>query len=110
MVDEGCLVGISSDYNPGSTPSENFQFSMHLAALKMKLTPEEILVSSTYHPAIGLDIEDYVGTLEIGKNADFLICDVPNLDYFIYHYGINHVTDVYKNGRLVVKNRRIIKE
>lgn len=110
MVDEGCLVGISSDYNPGSTPSENLQFSMHLAALKMKLTPEEILVCTTYHPAIGLGIEDKVGTLEVNKVADFLICDVPNLDYFIYHYGINHVTDVYKNGRLVVQNRHVIEE
>jgi imidazolonepropionase len=110
MVDEGCLVGISSDYNPGSTPSENLQFSMHLAALKMKLTPKEVLVSTTYHPAIGLGIEDKVGSLEVGKLADFTICDVPNLDYFIYHYGINHVTDVFKKGECVVKNRRVIEE
>merc|ERR1711879_317452 len=75
MIDSGCMVAINSDYNPGSTPSENLQFSMHLAALKMKLSSEEILCAVTYHPAIGLGMEDKVGTLEVGKQADFVLCD-----------------------------------
>ncbi len=110
MVDAGCMVGVSSDYNPGSTPSENLQFSMHLAALKMGLTPEEILCAVTLHPATSLGIDDHVGMLDVGYDADLIICDVPNLAYFFYHYGINHVTDVIKHGKQVVKKSQLIKE
>ncbi|MCF7925177.1 MAG: imidazolonepropionase [Candidatus Izimaplasma sp.] len=110
MIDMGCLVGISSDYNPGSTPSENLQFSMHLAALKMGLTPHEILVAVTLNPAISLGIEDQVGQVKVGKQADLVMCQIPNLEYMIYHYGINHVTDVFKKGRHVIKNKHILKE
>ncbi|MEC9485660.1 MAG: imidazolonepropionase [Candidatus Izemoplasma sp.] len=107
MIDKGCMIGISSDYNPGSTPSENLQFSMHLAALKMRLTPEEILTGVTLHPAYSLEIDHQVGILDTDYDADIVLCDIPNLAYFFYHYGINHVTDVFKKGQHVVKNRLI---
>ena len=108
MIDEGCIVSISSDYNPGSSPSENFQFSMQLAANKFKMNPIEVLIASTINPAYGLGLKDKIGSIAKGKNADIVIMDAPNLDYIFYHFGVNHTKDVFKNGKLVVKDRQII--
>ena len=108
MIDEGCIVSISSDYNPGSSPSENFQFSMQLAANKYKMHPKEVLIASTINAAYGLGLKEKIGSIAKGKKADIVIMDVPNLDYLVYHFGVNHTKDVFKNGKLVVKDRQII--
>jgi imidazolonepropionase len=110
MITNGCGIAISTDYNPGSTPCENIQLAMQIASIKMKLTPKEVLTSVTINAACSIEEQSRIGSFEIGKDADLLILDCPNLDYFIYHYGINHVKDVYKKGKLVVHNKQIVNE
>lgn len=105
MIDAGCAVALSTDYNPGSCPTENFQLIMHLAANYLKMSPEEILNATTINPAYHLGLSDKIGSLEVGKNADIILLDAPNLAYVYYHFGINHVTDVIKNGKVVVENK-----
>lgn len=108
MIDAGVGVSVSSDYNPGSTPSENFQLTLQIAGNKLRMMPNEILTAATINPAYGLDKHELVGSIETGKQADLLLLDCPNLDYFIYHYGINHTKAVFKKGQLVVDDRKII--
>jgi imidazolonepropionase len=108
MIDHGVAVSVSSDYNPGSTPSENYQLTLQISGNKLRMLPKEILTAATINPAYSLDIADRVGSLEVGKHADILLLDCKNLDYFIYHYGINHTRSVFKNGKLVVDNRNIV--
>lgn len=110
MIDSGVAVSVSSDYNPGSTPSENYQLTLQIAGNKLRMLPEEVLTAATINPAYSLDIHDRVGSLQIGKEADILLLKSKNLDYFIYHYGINHTKAVFKKGKLVVENRMILKE
>lgn len=109
LIDAGCAVSVSSDYNPGSTPSENFQLTLQIAGNKLRMLPNEILTAATINPAYSLDIDNKVGTLEVGKRADILLLNSKNIDYFIYHYGINHTDTVIKNGRIVVKDRKLVK-
>lgn len=108
MIDSNCIVSVSSDYNPGSSPSENFQLTMQLSANKLKMTPNEILNASTINAAYNLRLDKKVGSIEIGKEADIVIMDCDNLDFIMYHYGINHTLDVFKRGKLVVKNKSLI--
>lgn len=108
MLSKGIALALSSDYNPGSAPSENYQFVMQLAANKMMMTPFEILNASTINPAVILNRNDRIGSIEIGKQADIVLLKAPNFEYVLYHFGINHTVDVFKNGRLVVKNRQRI--
>lgn len=110
MIDSGCGVVLSTDYNPGSCPSENLQFVMQLGALKMKLLPEEILTAVTLNAACSVVEENNIGSIERGKKADLVLLDIPNLEYLIYHFGINHVKDVYKNGKLVVSDQKLVYE
>ena len=108
MIDAGCIVCVSSDYNPGSSPSENFQLAMQIAANKLKMTPYEILIASTINPAYSLGLKEKIGSISKGKDADIVIMQAPNLDYMFYHFGINHTKDVFKHGKLVVKDRELL--
>lgn len=103
MIKEGVPIAISTDYNPGSCPTENIQLIMSLASLIMKLTPEEVFTAVTINGAAALGIEDTHGSIQEGKIADIVIFDAPNIEYIIYHFGINHTDIVIKNGRIVYK-------
>lgn len=101
MIKEGLALSISTDYNPGSCPSENLQLMMSLASLKLLMTPQEVITGVTINAACALGIEEERGSLEIGKKADITIFDSPNLDYLIYHFGINHTFKTIKDGKVV---------
>ncbi len=108
LIEHNCAVAIASDYNPGSSPSENFQFVMQLAANKLKMTPFEILNAATINAAYSLNIHDKVGSLEVGKEADIVIMDSKNLDYIMYHFGVNHALDVFKKGEIVLRDKVLV--
>ncbi|HAQ56004.1 MAG TPA: imidazolonepropionase [Acholeplasmatales bacterium] len=110
LIAANIAVGIASDYNPGSCPSENFQFTLQLAANQMKMTPSEVLTAATINPGYHLGKSDRIGSIAIGKDADFVLFDVPNFDYVLYHFGVNLVVDVYKKGRRVIADGRLVKE
>jgi len=110
LIDAGAAVSVSSDYNPGSTPSENYQLTLQISGNKLRMSPSEILTAATINPAYSLDIHKKVGSIEVGKEADILLLNCKNLDYFIYHYGINHTYAVFKRGKIVVKNRSLVEE
>ncbi len=110
MIERNLAVAISSDYNPGSSPSENYQFALNLAAIHLRLSPNEILTAATHNAAWSIDRADRVGRIAPGLQADFVIFDAPNWPYVLYHFAINHTQDVYKNGRLVIQNQQPIWE
>lgn len=109
MIENGVAVSISGDYNPGSCPTENYQFILQLASNYLNMSYAEILTAATINPAYHLGISNQKGSLEIKKDADFLILDIPNLAYMFYHYGINHISEVYIKGNLVADNKGEIK-
>lgn len=101
MIEKGVPVAISTDYNPGSCPSENLQFMMTLGAHLLKMTPQEVITAVTINAAAALKLEEDRGSIEVGKRADISIFDVPNLEYMLYHFGINHTDKVIKNGEVI---------
>lgn len=107
MIEKGVRVALATDYNPGTCPTENLQSIMTFACFGMKLTPLEIIKGMTLNPAYAINRENEIGSIEIGKKADLVIFDCPNLNYLIYHFGINHVDKVIKNGKVVVDQGRI---
>ncbi|MBE6985415.1 MAG: imidazolonepropionase [Ruminococcaceae bacterium] len=100
MLRAGVPVAVASDFNPGSCPSSNLQFVMNLACWKYRLTPEEVLNAVTKNAAAAISCADRIGTIEIGKQADVVIWNAPNLDYIFYRFGQNLVKTVIKNGKI----------
>ncbi|SCG83112.1 imidazolonepropionase [Proteiniborus sp. DW1] len=106
MIELGVPVALSTDYNPGSSPTENLQLVMYFASLILRMTPEEVFTAVTINSACSLRREEIIGSLRKGKRADIVIFDSPNINYIIYHFGINHVDIVIKNGKIVVEKGR----
>ncbi|MFD1414344.1 imidazolonepropionase [Oceanobacillus jeddahense] len=106
MIDAGVAVALSTDQNPGSSPTISLPFIMNLGCLKMNMTPEEVLTATTINAAHAIGCADEAGSLEAGKKADITIFDVPNYLTLSYQYGMNHVDTVIKSGKqLVVEGR-----
>ena len=105
MIEHNVAVALSSDYNPGSCPSENIQFVMQLGCMYLRMTPYEVLTATTLNGAYAIDRANSVGSLEKGKKADLVVHKAPNLEYIYYRFGVNHIKDVYKNGELVVADQ-----
>ena len=72
------------------------------------MTPYEVLTATTLNGAYAIDRGSSIGSLEVGKNADIAIMNAPSLDYIYYHFGKNHIKDVYKNGELVVASKQAV--
>lgn len=101
MIDHGMAVACASDFNPGSSPNLNLQLAMNLACLRYKLTPEEALCAVTLNAASAIDRADLIGSIELGKQADIIIWDAPDLNYIFYRYGANLVGTVIKKGLVI---------
>ena len=98
MIDAGVGIALSTDANPGSSPTLSLPFIMNLGCLKMGMTPEEVLTATTINAAHAIGCADVAGSLEVGKKADITIFDVPNYLTLSYQYGMNHVDTVIKGG------------
>lgn len=102
MIDEGVAVAISTDCNPGSSPTVSMPLVMNLACISMRLTPAEALTAATYNAACAINRQDTVGSLEKGKKADIVMWDVKSYQELQYLFGVNHVQSVWKNGKKVI--------
>ncbi|UZJ78112.1 imidazolonepropionase [Fictibacillus sp. KU28468] len=99
IIEAGGAVALSTDFNPGSSPTENLQFIMNLAALRLKMKPEEIWNAVTVNAAYAIGRGCEAGAIETGRWADLVLWDAPNYHYLPYHYGVNHVNTVWKKGK-----------
>lgn len=102
MIDEGVAVAISTDCNPGSSPTVSMPLVMNLACISMRLTPTEALTAATYNAACAINRQDSVGSIEKGKKADIVMWDVKSYQELQYLFGVNHVQSVWKNGKKVI--------
>jgi imidazolonepropionase len=101
LIDAGAIVSLSTDCNPGTSMTESMQVAIQLATLQMKMTVEESITAATLNGAQSLRLAGETGSIEKGKRADFMLLDAPNYLHLVYHFGVNLVTAVYRDGSLV---------
>lgn len=99
LMIENCVpVALATDCNPGSSFTESMQFVIGLAVVNMRLNPAEALTAATLNAAYAINMEDRVGSLEVGKQADFLLLEGESPAILAYHAGVSSVVKVYKKG------------
>ncbi len=108
MVEAGCAVALATDFNPGSSPTQSMPMILALACLGMGLTVEEAVTAATLNAAAAIGRGHELGSLEVGKRADLIVLGAPTFHHLVYHYGVNQVRHVVKNGRLVVREGRVL--
>jgi imidazolonepropionase len=103
MLDAGVRVALSTDLNPGSSPTQNLWLMATMGCSQLRMSADEVIRAITIEAAAALALDNEVGSLEVGKKADILILDSHRHEEIPYRYGMNPVWRVYKDGNLVVK-------
>lgn len=101
MVERGLAIVLASDFNPGSSPIPSMPFILSLSCLQMVLTPAEALTASTINAAWSLGLGDRIGSLESGKQADFLIHEFADYREIAYFIAAGALPRVFIAGREV---------
>ena len=101
MIEQGVPVSLATDLNPGSSMTESLPLMMTMGCTMFKMTPKEVIQATTVHAARSIGREKEIGSLEVGKQADILLLDIPNYRYLPYHFGVDHVEKVIKKGKVV---------
>lgn len=95
LIDKNIPLAIASDFNPGSAPSSNLNLAYGLACSQMKLTPEEAFNALTYNAAFAMEIQDQVGSIQVGKKANLIITKPANgLEDIPYWFGDSMIGSV----------------
>jgi len=99
MIDAGLPLCIATDFNPGSAPSGDMMFAVSLACIQMRLLPEEAFAAATQNGAAAMELEDLVGSITPGKDANFIITQpTSSLAFLPYRFTKPHIEQVWVNG------------
>ncbi len=85
----GVPMAVATDLNPGTCPLASLRLMMNMASTLFGLTPEESLAGTTRWAAQALGLSDRVGTLAVGRQADFLIWDIDHLSELACEFGVH---------------------
>jgi imidazolonepropionase len=98
ILEAGGLLALATDLNPGTAWCESMQFAIALGCRYMKLTPAQAIAAATINAAAAIGRADEIGSLDVGKQADLIILDVPDYRHLGYRFGTNLVRWVIKKG------------
>jgi len=101
LIKENAIVALATDYNPGSSHISSLSLIMSLAALKMNMTIEETISAVTINSAKALCREKSVGSIEIGKKADFAVFNTSDYSDIVYSIGSNLNYMTIKDGNII---------
>ncbi|MFL5331274.1 MAG: imidazolonepropionase [Gemmataceae bacterium] len=87
----GVPMAVATDLNPGTSPFASLRLAMNMACVLFGLSPEEALTGATRNAARALGRADQIGTLEVGKRADFVVWDVEHPAEIVGSIGVNAV-------------------
>ncbi len=99
MIDNNLPLALASDYNPGSSPTGNMQLMVSLATILYKMTPEEAINAATINSAYAMGVLDEVGSITVGKKANFFITKaIPSIHFLPYSFGSQLIESTYILG------------
>lgn len=100
MIDAGCAVALATDFNPGSCYSGSIPLTIALACIYMKLSIEEVITALTLNGAAALNRAHRIGSIEVGKQGDFVLLNSESYHILPYYIGMNSVIMTIKGGVL----------
>lgn len=101
MIDYGLGVVLASDFNPGSTPSGSMHLIQSLGCIYQRMLPTETFNATTYNAAAALEIQDRVGSITVGKQANIQVLkSLTSLNQIPYYYGSNPTDITILKGKI----------
>lgn len=106
LIEHGVRVAVSTDFNPGTSYSENLPLAMTLACTLLRMTPEEAILGATRHAAAAIAREHEAGALATGRRADCIVLAARSHLDLVYHYGADVIRRVVAGGKPVEASQR----
>jgi imidazolonepropionase len=103
LINSGITLSLATDYNPGSCHIQSMPFIMTLACMHLGMTVEESFKAVTYYSAKALELEDKIGSIEVGKSADLIVWGISSLLDIPYYVSNHPIRYVMKDGEVVFK-------
>jgi len=104
LREAGVAMAVATDSNPGTSPCTSLLLTLSMACTLFGLTPEEAVTGATRHAARALGMQDEVGTLEVGKRADFALYRIERPAELCYNLGANPCVEVVWGGETRSRN------
>ena len=101
LINSGMTLSLATDFNPGSCHIQSMPFIMTLACMHLGMTVEESFQAATFHGAKALELEEKIGSIEVGKSADLIIWGISSLLDIPYYVSNHPIRYVMKNGEIV---------
>ena len=101
LMDAGAIVGLATDFNPGTSPTLSMPMILALACTQLRMTPAEAIAAATINAAYSLGREKRIGSIETGKQADMAVFEVADYREIPYYFGVNHCWMTMKRGEMV---------
>ena len=101
IAEAGAAVAVASDCNPGTSPVLSMPLVIALACSLYGLTPEAAVAAATIEPARVLGLDDRLGSLKPGKQADLVVLEGEHVRMLPYRPGHHAVRGVVVAGEWV---------
>lgn len=101
LREAGVPMAIATDCNPGTSPVTSLLLMLNMACTLFRLTPEEALAGVTRHAAQALGLQDEIGTLSVGKKADFVLWDIGHPAELAYYVGGCNPLKIVRHGKII---------
>ena len=101
LIEAGAIVGLATDYNPGTSPTLSMPMILSLACTQMRMTPAEALGAATINAAYSLGRQEQTGSIEVGKLADLALFDLDDYREIPYYFGVHHCRLTLKRGKAI---------
>src|SRR5881394_287657 len=101
LIEEGAIVSLATDFNPGTSPTASMPMVLSLACTQLRMTPAEAIVAATYNAAYSLGRHKRIGSIEVGKQADLAVFEVEDYREIPYYFGVNTCWLTLKSGRVI---------
>jgi imidazolonepropionase len=96
----GVPMAVATDCNPGTSPMTSLLLAMNMVCTLWRLTPLEALAGCTVHAARALGRDGQIGSLDVGKRADFALWRIARPADLSYAIGLNPCCGVVNGGVL----------
>jgi len=101
LIDEGAIVALATDFNPGTSPTLSMPMVLSLACTQLRMTPAEAIAAATLNAAYSLGRHTHIGSIEAGKKADLAVFEVADYREIPYYFGVNTCWLTMKRGEVV---------
>ena len=102
LKDAGVDVALATDYNPGSCNIQSMPFIISLACIYFNMSILDAFKAATYISSRALMLDNKIGSIEKGKNADIIIWNINNINEIPYRINSHPIQKVLKNGQPVI--------